>query len=885
MTRIRVWLWRLLAVVRRGSLEAILDEELRFHRESLVEDLRRSGLSETEAGRRARIQLGGPEQTKEKVRRGRGIPWIDSLRTDLRLGLRGLRREPLFASVVVLTLALGIGANAAIFSLLHGVLVRPLPYPEPDRLVRVFETNTSEPAFPVSPLNLVDYQREEQSFDGLAAYTRKDLELSGAGDPRRLAALRVTPNYFEVLGVRPLMGNVFDDSATHDAARVLIISESLWRACFAADPDIVGRQVWVDGSAWNIAAVMPSGFQHVGGRYRSTGDGETVDAWWPVELNPEKVRRFWHYLNVVGRLAPGFTLESAEQDLMRVAADLETRYPDSNRGWRVRLMPLQERMVGDRAEMLGVLMGAVGFVLLIACANIAHLLLGRSLARQREFAISAALGAGRARLAQRVFVESALLAALGGLVGVLVGWMGLEVLKTLMPNDFPRLGDIRVDASVLLFAAALTALTTIVFGSVPAARIRPETLSVSLASSGRGSSAGRSAGQLRGAVIVAEVALASALLVGAGLLLRSFVSVHQTDWGFNPGSVVTFSVSLPPTRYADDAAVVGFYDRLGESLAALPGVTAAGGASYLPWSGWDENTGFGIVDDSIDRERSPNARYGVVQPGYFEVLDVELVAGRRPTHHDDERASPVVTVNRQLIERYFPGSAATSVVGRRLDLWGREVEIVGVVDGVVDNPAERSAVPALFWHFAQNPSRDQAMVIKVVETMTPMALASALRSAVGKLDPQLPVDGLRPLTETASAALAERRFVLSLVGAFAALSVLLAAVGIYGLLAYSVRTRRRELGIRIALGAGPRRISRLVLLQGMRWLGLGLALGLALALLLGRLLENLLFGVKPIDATTYGIAAVTVVAVGAVASGLPAFRAGRTDPLPVLRED
>ncbi|MDA8017844.1 MAG: ABC transporter permease [Thermoanaerobaculia bacterium] len=884
MSRLRATWRRLVAVVRYRSHEAELDEELRFHFDQLVDEYVRGGCEPEEARRLARLRLGGEEQVKESVRDDRGLPGLESVLRDLRLGARRLLRQPSFTSVVVITLGLALGASVVVFSLLRGVVLRPLPYPEPDRLVRVFETRTTVAEFPVSPLNLLDFRNEATGFQVLAGYTREDLELSDGGEPLTLAALRVTPDYFEILGARPAKGRVFEDADTVDAAKVLLISDRLWRTRFATDPDIVGKQVQVNGAAWTVLGVLPAGFQHVGGNYRSTGHGETVDAWWPIELSPEKVRRNWHYINVVGRLADGVQAQVGEQELIALAAELETRHPETNRGWSVRVESLHDRIVGGRDDLMTLLAAAVTFLVIIGCVNVAHLLFARSLARRRELAIASALGAGRGRLRQQMLVESLLLSAAGGVLGLLLGWLGVGLLLRLMPSDFPRLHSIQVDGLVVLFTFALSAAAGLLFGIAQSWRLRPPTLAESLSEGGRTIGGSHWTGR-RGLLVALEVALATALVVGGGLLLRSLQLIQVTDWGFDPEQVLTFEVNLPQQRYADDGDVVNFYGRLGETLAGLPGVESVGGANYLPWTGWDENTGFGILDDPIERENSPTARYGAVHPGYFEALGTELVAGRLPAPTDDAEAPLVVTVNQRLVEEFVPHKSPHEVIGQRLSLWGNEVEIVGVVGDIVDRPGDLVARSALFWHFGQRSFRQQSMVLRVEPGLNPTSLSGAVRRAVGELDPLLPVSTVQTLEDIADANLAERRFLLSLVGLFSLLAVVLAAVGVYGVLAYSVHLRRRDLGIRMALGAAASHVCRLVLGQGLAWALVGLVAGLGLAALLSGLLESLIFGIAVLNPPTYGATALLILGVCTLASGLPAIRAAVTDPLETLREE
>jgi len=878
MSRLRELGSRLIALFRRRRLEADFEEELQAHLQMLIEENLREGMDEKEARRRARIRLGGLEQIREAQRDQRGLPLLETFLQDCGYALRRLRREPGLACVVILTMALGIGANTAIFSLLQGVLLRPLPYPEPERLVRVFEVSPSNPKFPVSPMNLLDYQREAGDFVDIAGYTREDLELSGEGPAIRLKALRTTANYFQVLGASPALGRAFEEAETKEVARVVIISDGLWQRKFDRAPDVIGRTVQLDGHSWSIVGVMPPRFQHAGGTYRALGHGEPVDAWWPLFADPERVQRGWHFVNSVARLKPEVTRAAALERLNQVAEELEIIYPDSNTDWRVRLEPLQAEIVGPRRTLVFVLMAAVLCVLLIACANVASLLLARSFARQQEVAVREALGAGRGRLVRQVLTESLILGAFGGVVGLFVAFVGIEALTSWIPTDFPRLHGIRLDRTVLLFAAFLTVATVGVFGLVPALRAGRNDPRAALISGGRSASGGPGAIRMRNAFVVGQICLASVLLVSAGLLLRSFLTLESIDPGFQPEGVLTSTLVLPEARYEEGGSRAQFLQRLLERLEARPEIDSAGVGSYLPWTGWNDNSSFTIINEEAEQERSPNGRYGSASPGYFEALGLPLITGRFPRETDRDGEAQVLFVNRSLAEAYFPEGQA---LGARVRLWGEEVEIVGVIGDLKDSPGAETARPAFFWPYGQRPFRSVALALRT--SGDPASLAPLLRRIVAELDPNLALAEVRVLEAVVDSALGERRFLLSLVSLFASLALLLSAVGAYGVIAYRVQQRRRELGIRVAIGANSGRIVRMVLGQGIVLTLVGLSLGGGLALAIGRGLDSLLFGVAAWDPFTFAVACLTILLMGLAAATFPALRAGSADPLEAMR--
>jgi predicted permease len=878
MASLRRAIARLLGFMGLGPSEKVLDEELRFHLAELAKQHERAGLDPCEAARRARQQL-TPEQTKEAWRDQRSVPALEQAVQDVRHAARGLRRDPAFTSAALLTLALGLAASTVVYSLIEGVLLRPLPYPEPERLVRVFETSARFPRFPVSPLDFLDFEARASAFGGFGAWTRVDLELSSGATPLRLKALQVSPGYFTVLGGRPALGRLFEEREQFGDPRVVILSHRLWQERFGGDPGVLGRVVRLDRKDFTVVGVMPAGFEHVGGDYRSLPQGEHVDAWWPIVLDTEKVHRAWHYLNVVARLAPNATLAQAQADMDRVAAELRRQYPDTNQGWRATLQPLRDELVGSGTSALMLLAAAVGLLLLTACANVASLLLARATTRQPEIAMRHALGASRGRLVRLGLAEAAVLAVTSGIAGVILARLMLPALLRLLPSDFARLHAVKLDGGVLLFSFLLCGLVALLFGLAPAMQGSSVDLRGALHAEGGRGTASASTLRWRSFIVVSEVTLACALLVAAGLLARSFAALVSADPGFEPSGAVAFDLFLPHAGYTEPRDVAAFHARLEERLLALPGVKAAGATTALPWSGWDENTGFDIVGDREKRDSEPNARYGAASPGFFEGVGLSLKRGRFFTASDVRGAPSVVVVNEALARKYFPGE---DPIGRTLAIWDDKPVIVGVIGDVKDAPVDVEAKPAFLWPLAQHPFSATTVVVRAD---APAGLYDAVRASVAAVDPELPIANLRPLAEVARDAHARRRFLLSMVAAFAALALLLAAVGAYGVLSYAVERRRREIGIRLALGADSSRILRDVLGQSLKLAVRGVVLGLALALILARLMRSLLYGITARDPLTLLAAAVTILVVSALAAAHPAWRATRCEPAKVLRTE
>jgi len=800
-----------------------------------------------------------------------------TLLQDLRHGARLLVRAPGFAAVAVAALAIGIGANTAIFSVVNTLLLQPLPYHDADRLAIVWEHNIPRDRKNnvVAPANFLHWRDMNQGFTDLAAMSSTfDVTLTGAGDPEEVPTRLVTAEAFSILGVRPAIGRGFTAEEIRPGSRVIVISDRLWKRRFGGDPAVQQRPI-VSGTPHTIIGVMPPGFSFL---------DRNVDVWLPFGFTAQSRTPRGRSIQVVGRLKPGVTFARAQEDMTRVAAELTRRFPDFNTGWTARVVPLREQLTGDVRPALLLLAGAVAFVLLIACANVANLLLARATARQRELAVRSALGAGRARLVRQLLAESLVLSTAGGICGLLLAWWALHFLRAVAAERLPvqRLEMVGIDGWVLTFTVGASLLCGLVFGAIPALTAAGPSLNDSLKEGGRTGSASRG-NRTRSAFVVVEIALALVLLVGAGLLMRSFKHLMDVDPGFDPARTVTMRLSLPSARYGEEGQRAQFFGRFFQQVDALPGVEASGAISWLPLSGLGAATSMEIVGQpKPPKGLEPVADVRVISHEYLKTMGVPLLKGRLFNELDAADAKGRVVINDTMARRHWPGE---DPIGKRVRIaWDTlEDEVIGVVGDVKHASLDGEIRAMTYWPFARSPYGTMTIAVRTAGAAS--GVVNAIAGVVRGLDPDLVVANVRTMEEVVAQSVAERRLTMLLLTAFAGAALLLAAVGIYGVIAYSVTQRTQEIGIRMALGAQRGDVLRMVVGQAMALTAAGIAIGAIGALLLTRVMSGLLFNVTPGDPLTFVAVAAVLGLVAACASYVPGRRATRVDPVIALRAE
>jgi putative ABC transport system permease protein len=896
MSALRELAARIVGFLARRGGEQELADELRFHLEMAEQEFRRRGLAQEDARREARRQLGGTLQTTEAYRDQQGIPFLETLLQDLRYGARAMRRTPGFALAAVATLGLGIGGNTAIFSLVNASLLRPLPFHAPERLVVLGDRDSG-----VEPSNLgfatfQDLRDRARSFETMAAIRLWTPTLAEGDEAERVPALRVSWSYFAMLGVRPALGRDFRREDDHpERWRVVMLSDGLWRRRFGASSSVVGRRIQMNDREYEVVGVLPPGFEPlVSSRFYTP-----AEMWAPLgyDATLDYACRSCQHLKALGRVREGVTLEQARADLDAIRAQLLAEHPRDYPAGAMAVVALHELISGGVRPALYLLLGAVGFVLLMACANVASLLLARSAGRGRELAIRAALGAGRRRLVRQLLTESSLLALAGGCAGLALAAVFQHGLARAAPVSIPRLEQAAIDLRVLLFAAGLSIATGLFFGLAPALRASSHDVREALAGGSR-AGIGASSPAVRRLLVVLDLALALVLLAGAGLMLKSVGRLLRVDPGFDPERVVTMQLSVvrpaAPHRHvglgnarpaaAEDEDLVAFQDQLLERVRALPGVEAAALAGQVPLGGNGDSWGFHIEGrENENPSEAPSVERYSVSPDYFRVMGIRLLRGRLLDERDRAGTLPVIVISDATARLTWPGG---DPIGRRVRIGGADEPwrtVVGIVGGVHHTDLAARPTPQMYLPQAQ--VTDSFVVLTVKAAARAERLVPALRETVRGLDARVPVYDVATMSERMARTVAVRHFVTRLLGGFAAVSLLLAAIGLYGVVAYSVAQRTREFGLRIALGATPADIVRHVFASGFALVGLGLAAGLVGSLLVTRFAQALLFEVRPHDPQTVALAVAVLAGVSAVAHGLPVLRALRVDPALALRQE
>ena len=869
------------------DIDADLEDEFAAHLDLLTQENIRRGMPRREAHYAARREFGGVEQIKETYRERRGLPMLETLMQDLRYGARMLVKNPGFTAIALLTLALGIGANTAIFSVVNSLLLTPPHYKQPDRLVMMWEQRPSGNWFQgtVSPANYFQWQDHNTVFDQIGVMYDDHVTLTGDdSDPEQIPYQGVSANLLSMLGINPAIGRTFSaEDAVPRKNDVVILSFGLWQRRFGGDRNVIGKKIQLDGQPCTVIGVMPRGFQLFIKRGSFTGD--QAELWAPIPFTERARVPRGRYLLAVGRLKPGVTVGQAQLQMDSISIALEKQWPDFDKGWGVQLVPLKEQLVGNLRRPLVILLSAVAFVLLMGCTNVANLLLGRAAGRQREIAVRLAMGADRMRVIRQLLTESLLLSAFGGAAGLLLAVVGTKALIALGPKNMFAGTPVIVDWRVLAFTMIVSLGTGILFGLGPSLVALSADVNKTLKEGGRDSSSGRGGNRLRAALVIAELSLAVVILVGAGLCLRSFYLLNSVNPGFNPRSLLTMKLLLPNASYKEDAKKIAFFHQLRDRIAALPGVISASADSWLPFTTLGAATGFQIEGQTkLSDADQPVTDVRVVEPDYFHTMGIPLVAGRDFNEQEASVQSHVIIINKALATGYFHGE---SPIGKRItvDMGGNTAKfpsvIVGVVGDVKHEGLNTIAGPMIYWPHPELPFPFMTFVIRT--TGNPLALTGSIRQNVKQLDPGLPVSDIATMEQRMSDSLAESRFSTLLLGIFAVVAIVLATVGIYGVTSYAVTARQHEIGIRMAIGAQPTDVERMFFRRGIALTLTGLGLGLIASFALTRLMAGLLFGITSRDPLTFIVMATLLLTVAMLACYIPARRATRVDPLVALR--
>jgi putative ABC transport system permease protein len=873
--------FRLRSLFRRNAAETELDDELRFHFERQVQKYESSGLAREEALRRARLDFGGIDQVKEECREARGVHLMEELFQDVRYGLRMLRKSPGFTAVALLTLALGIGANTSIFSVVYGVLLRPLPYQDPGRLIVLNETTPKVGLVSVSYPNFLDWRSGNHAFSLMSAVASVSYNLAGVTQPENISGEAVSPDFLSMLGVHPLLGRDFDPSEEKaGAAPVVLLSYQLWQSHLGGDREVLGHTINLDGRGFTIIGVLPADFRSI-----DKTDLMIPMGVWATGRASVSQRGDRGDMSLIARLAPGVSLRQARAEMDAIAARLAAAYPIANAQFGAVLRPIREVFVGDIRPAILILFGAVMFVLLIACANVANLFLMRGAARTREIALRIALGATRSRIVRQMLAESLVLAFFGGLLGVAVSIAGIRGMAQLIPMGMQAGASVNLNGAVLLFAAAAVVLSSLMFGLVPAMQLTKPEVQRDLKEGGRSVSASAGQNRVRGFLAVGEIAVALILLVGAGLMVKSLYRLMSVDPGFKTDRVLTMEMDLRTAQYSKDPAILNFWEQVLERVRALPGVEGAALGTVIPLTDSHSRSDITIENMPLPSPGNfPHPDEHEVSPGYLKTLGVPLLRGREFTDADTENAPRVGMINAMIARQYFPNQDA---LGKRF-MFGHPkadppkwITIVGVT---ADTKLYGLANPArleIYLPFRQSVSGDMDLIVK--SAADPASLTSAIRGAVASIDKDQPIFAIATMQKLVNDSVSTSRVTLILLGIFSGLALVLAAIGIYGVISYSVAQRTHEIGIRMALGADGGGVLRMILAQGAKIAGAGVVIGLAASLGLTRLMSKLLFSVSAADPLTFAAVAIVLVAVAMLACYIPARRALRVDPIIALR--
>jgi len=888
-SRIRSWLR---ATLHRSRMESEMERELRFHIEAYAGDLERAGVGHQEAMRQAQVEFGAIERAKEECREERGVRFLESLAQDLRYAVRTLRKSQGFAMVAVWTLALGIGATTAVFSLVSAILLKPLPFPEPDRivlpeLVSPPGVNIGSEYFPWGQKQFRMLTQDTHPFEAVGAFQSDSFNLNGVGDPAFLDGYRASAGFFPTLGISAALGRTFTAEEDQPGREYeVILSDRLWRERFGGDRDVLGRSVRLNGYSYTVVGVMPAGFGFPRAEEMPSSFNFPREAqlWVPLAVAAEP-KGGPSELAVIGRLKAGLTIAQAQAAMDLVTRHAETKDPQWKGWFNARMVPLARQVTGDTRRPLQLMFGAVCIVLLIACSNVANLVLSRSLGRRREFTLRAALGAGRARLVRQLLTESLVIALAAGAVGSLIAIAGIYFVKTFGPSNIPRLREVALDLPVFTFTLGIALATGILFGLAPALGATRANLVNSLKEGSERSGTSATSRQLRDALLVSQVALALVLIISAALLTRTFFRMLGTNGGFNAERVLTFQLSLPVLKYADESHIVTLYHNVLEQVRSIPGVESAGIGETVPMGGEGESTVIRLPDHpAASQKELPFANYTIISPGYFSSIGTPLLRGRDFVESDTAESVPVAIVNVAMEKKYWAGESA---IGKQVGPGSPRyplLTIVGVVPDLKHISLREETVPEMFVLYTQRPWPSMLNMRVALRTKTdPASTTESVRQTIHSFDAELPLAKVASLSTLVDDSMSQPRFAMLLLTAFGMLALLLASIGMYGVISYSVLQRTQEIGVRMALGAARRNVFAMVLGQGARLVSVGIGIGLVAAFAVTRTMAGFLYGVEPTDPLTFAGVAALLVVVALLACYLPARRATHIDPIVALR--